>query len=83
MMENKYKLIISQVSPLDIKEEDVKDTLQLKDDLSMDSMAFVNMVVAIENVYGFDFDDEYISYEKLNTVKDVGDYIQTKLDRKG
>lgn len=82
-MENKYKLIISQVSPLDIKEEDVKDTLQLKDDLSMDSMAFVNMVVAIENVYGFDFDDEYISYEKLNTVKDVGDYIQTKLDRKG
>lgn len=82
-MENKYKLIISQVSPLEIKEDDVKDTLQLKDDLSMDSMAFVNMVVAIENVYGFDFDDEYISYEKLKTVKDVGDYIQTKLDRKG
>ena len=82
-MENKYRLIISQVSPLEIKEDDVKDTLQLKDDLSMDSMAFVNMVVAIENVYGFDFDDEYISYEKLNTVKDVGDYIQTKLDRKG
>ena len=82
-MENKYRLIISQVSPLEIKEDDVKDTLQLKDDLSMDSMAFVNMVVAIENVYGFDFDDEYISYEKLKTVKDVGDYIQTKLDRKG
>lgn len=82
-MENKYKLIISQVSPLDIKEEDVKDTLQLKDDLSMDSMAFVNMVVAIENVYGFDFDDEYISYEKLKTVKDVGDYIQFKLENKG
>ena len=82
-MENKYKLIISQVSPLDVKEEDVKDTLQLKDDLSMDSMAFVNMVVAIENVYGFDFDDEYISYEKLKTVKDVGDYIQFKLENKG
>ena len=82
-MENKYKLIISQVSPLDIKEEDVKDTLQLKDDLSMDSMAFVNMVVAIENVYGFDFDDEYISYEKLKTVKDIGNYIQFKLENKG
>lgn len=82
-MENKYKLIISQVSPLDVKEEDVKDTLQLKDDLSMDSMAFVNMVVAIENIYGFDFDDEYISYEKLKTVKDVGDYIQFKLENKG
>lgn len=82
-MENKYKLIISQVSPLDVKEEDVKDTLQLKDDLSMDSMAFVNMVVAIENIYGFDFDDEYISYEKLKTVKDVGDYIQSKLENKG
>lgn len=82
-MENKYKLIISQVSPLEIKEEDVKDTLQLKDDLSMDSMAFVNMVVAIENIYGFDFDDEYISYEKLETVKDVGDYIQFKLENKG
>lgn len=82
-MENKYKLIISQVSPLDVKEEDVKNTLQLKDDLSMDSMAFVNMVVAIENIYGFDFDDEYISYEKLKTVKDVGDYIQFKLENKG
>lgn len=49
----------------------------------MDSMAFVNMVVAIENIYGFDFDDEYISYEKLKTVKDVGDYIQYKLKNKG
>ena len=82
-MENKYKLIIAKISPLDIKEEDIKDTLELKDDLSMDSMAFVNMVVAIENIYGFDFDDEYISYEKLKTVKDVGDYIQSKLESKG
>lgn len=82
-MENKYKLIIAKISPLDIKEEDIKDTLELKDDLSMDSMAFVNMVVAIENIYGFDFDDEYISYEKLKTVKDVGDYIQSKLENKG
>lgn len=82
-MEKKYKLIIAKISPLDIKEEDIKDTLELKDDLSMDSMAFVNMVVAIENIYGFDFDDEYISYEKLKTVKDVGDYIQSKLENKG
>ena len=82
-MENKHKLIIAKISPLDIKEEDIKDTLELKDDLSMDSMAFVNMVVAIENIYGFDFDDEYISYEKLKTVKDVGDYIQSKLENKG
>ena len=82
-MENKYKLIIAKISPLDIKEEDIKDTLELKDDLSMDSMAFVNMVVAVENIYGFDFDDEYISYEKLKTVKDVGDYIQSKLENKG
>lgn len=82
-MEHKYKLIIAKISPLDIKEEDIKDTLKLKDDLSMDSMAFVNMVVAIENIYGFDFDDDYISYEKLKTVKDVGDYIQSKLENKG
>ena len=51
------------------------EDMSLVDDLGFDSLAFINMVVAIENDYGITFNDEYINMEKLKTVKDVKNYL--------
>ena len=55
--------------------EDITEDMSLVDDLGFDSLAFINMVVAIENDYGTTFNDEYINMEKLKTVKDVKNYL--------
>ncbi len=77
-----YRKIISQVSEIKIPEEEISDNMVLSDDLAFDSIAFVNMIVLLENSYGFTFDDEYISIEKLKTVKDVANYIKIKTNNR-
>lgn len=77
-MDNTYKKIISEVSALGIAENGIKDEMTLVDDLAFDSLTFVQMVLMLENAYNIKFDDEYINIEKLKTVKDVADYLNTK-----
>ena len=77
-MNNAYKKIISEVSALGIAEDGIKDEMTLVDDLAFDSLTFVQMVLMLENAYNIKFDDEYINIEKLKTVKDVVDYLNTK-----
>ena len=77
-MNKEYKKIISKLSLLDIEEADVKEEMTLTEDLSLDSLSFVQMVLMLENAYNIKFDDDYISMDKLKTVKDVEDYLKNK-----
>lgn len=77
-MNKEYKKIISKLSLLDIEEADVKEEMTLTEDLSLDSLSFVQMVLMLENAYNIKFDDDYISMDKLKTVKDVEDYLKKK-----
>ena len=77
-MNKEYKKIISKLSLLDIEEADVKEEMTLTEDLSLDSLSFVHMVLMLENAYNIKFDDDYISMDKLKTVKDVEDYLKKK-----
>ena len=77
-MDNRYKAIILRMSKVQLSEDQLKDDMKLVDDLSLDSISFVNMIVNLEATYGFSFDDEYISYDMLKTVKDVADYVSRK-----
>ena len=77
-MDNRYKTIIVKVLKNKITEDALKDEMSLTEDLGMDSIAFVHMIIMLESTYGFSFDDEYVSFEKLKTVKDVADYVSSK-----
>lgn len=77
-MNKEYKKIISKLSLLDIEEADVKEEMTLTEDLSLDSLSFVQMVLMLETAYNIKFDDDYISMDKLKTVKDVEDYLKKK-----
>ena len=64
---------MSNLSPEEIKEE-----MTLADDLSFDSLGFVQMILDIESTFGIKFDEEYVSMDKLVTVKDVITYVEEK-----
>src|SRR3954447_10903776 len=65
-----------------MSEEEVGDDPSLKfDDMDLDSLAFEEIQLALENAYGFT-----ISYEEaqaIRTLRDAIDFTNRKLDEKG
>lgn len=72
----KVKEIVSQ--QLDVDQAEIKDTDSFIDNLKADSLAIVELVLAFEEQFEIDIDDE--DTEKIRTVQDAIDYIT---ERKG
>ena len=72
----KVKEIVSQ--QLDVDQGDIKDDASFIDDLEADSLAIVELVLAFEEQFEIDIDDE--DTEKIKTVQDAINYIT---ERKG
>lgn len=58
------------------------DEITLDSDLknySLDSIAFITLVVALENEFQVEFDDEDLSVNRFQTFQNLVDYIMLKL----
>ena len=64
------------VEQLGVKPEEVVPEASFVDDLGADSLDTVELVMAFEEEFGAEIPDE--DAEKLQTVKDVVDYIESK-----
>ncbi|WP_206692216.1 acyl carrier protein [Francisella tularensis] len=64
------------VEQLGVKEEDLKPEASFIDDLGADSLDTVELVIALEEEFDTEIPDE--DAEKIRTVKDVYDYIESK-----
>ncbi len=74
-VETKVKKIIAEkLSGVDA--EDVVPEASLIDDLGADSLALVELVMSMEEVFDIDIDDD--DAEKLVTVNDAITYIKSK-----
>ena len=69
------KIIIEQ---LGVKEDEVKSEASFVDDLGADSLDTVELVMALEEEFDTEIPDE--DAEKIKTVKDVYDYIDSKVN---
>lgn len=50
---------------------DTRCSYDIHDDLTtyeVNSLLFIKIIVAIEDKYGFEFDDEYLTLERMNTI---------------
>ena len=65
------KIIIEQ---LQVSEDEVTMDTNLMKDLSADSLDAVEIIMAIEDVYGFEIPDE--DAEKFQTVSDLVKYVE-------
>ena len=70
--------IISNASLSNYSPKEIKEEMTLVDNLSIDSLGFVQMILDIESTFGIKFDEEYVSMDKLVTVKDVINYVEEK-----
>jgi acyl carrier protein len=73
-IENKVREIICQ--QLDVDPDMVKMETSFVDDLGADSLAVVELVLALEEAFEIDIPDE--DTEKLRTFKDAVEYISAK-----
>ena len=66
------------VEQLGVKEENLKPEASFIDDLGADSLDTVELVMALEEEFDTEIPDE--NNEKIKTVKDVYDYIDSKVN---
>jgi len=64
---------------LGIKEEDLKEDASFVDDLGADSLDTVELVMALEEEFETEIPDE--KAEKITTVKEAIEYIETNLEK--
>jgi len=76
-VEDKVKQII--VEQLGVDESEVTPTASFIDDLGADSLDTVELVMALEEGFGMEIPDE--DAEKITTVKDAINYIETHLPK--
>jgi len=74
-IEERVRTII--VEQLGVKSEDVVNKADFVDDLGADSLDTVELVMALEEEFGFEITDE--EAEGMRTVGNVVEYIQDKL----
>ena len=72
-VEEKVKRII--VDQLGVDEDEVKPESSFVDDLGADSLDVVELVMALEEEFGLEINDE--DAEKISTVKQAIDYISS------
>ena len=71
MVYEKVKMIISE--QFDIEEDDITMETSFKDDLNADSLDLVELIMALEDEFEVEVDDEDV--EIINTVGDAVNYI--------
>ena len=71
MLERMRPIIAEQ---LDIDESQITEESSFKDDLGADSLAVVELIMALEDEFGIEIPTENL--EAMSTVKDVMDYLK-------
>lgn len=70
------KIVIEQ---LGVKDEDLKNDASFVDDLGADSLDTVELVMALEEEFEAEIPDEQA--EKITTIQEAIDFIQTHADK--
>lgn len=71
MFEKIRKIIASELM---IEENEISLSSNIKDDLGADSLALVDLVMALEDEFGLEIPDE--SLDAVKTVEDVVNYVE-------
>ncbi len=70
------KIVIEQ---LGVKEEDISNESSFVDDLGADSLDTVELVMALEEEFGIEIQDE--EAEKITTIQQAIDFIQAQREK--
>lgn len=74
--------ILSMLGRISIPERNVlqiKRADTLDKDLNLDSLAFIELLIELENTFGFAFDEDYLLMQAYPNVGAVIDYVKQKI----
>ena len=74
-----YKVRELVIDQLGVKEEAVTPGARFLEDLGADSLDTVELVIALEEVFGLEIPDEDV--QKVTTVGEISRYLEQRLDR--
>lgn len=81
MNENTFEIIRNIIAEgLDINESDIHLEMSFSEDLDMDSLDAITFLLAFEEIFKIEIDDEDI--DSACTIKDLVEYIDSKLSSK-
>ncbi|MBK1811292.1 acyl carrier protein [Clostridium sp. YIM B02505] len=69
------KIILSTIGERTNKDISVSDSIS---DLKVDSIVFIKIVVAIEDAFGFEFEDNKLSISVFPTIQSIIDYVESR-----
>ena len=75
MVFDKVKELIAE--QLDVKADDITETSNIQDDLGADSLDIVELIMAFEEEFDIEIPDD--AAEKIKTVKNAVDYIDSQI----
>jgi len=75
ILEKAKKIIAEQFN---VEEDTISLETSFRDDLNADSLDLVELVMALEDEFGLEIDDENV--ENIETLGDAIDYVKNELD---
>lgn len=73
---------LKEILKRELELTDQIDELQLGDSLNsigLSSVSFIKLIVAIENQFDFEFEDEDLNYKVFQTLQDVVNYVEKRI----
>ncbi|MCI9142905.1 MAG: acyl carrier protein [Lachnospiraceae bacterium] len=61
---------------------DIKDDDNLTE-IGIDSMKVIKLVIDLEEQFGFEFEDEKLTYDTLHSINSIAAYVYERLKKKG
>jgi len=58
----------------DILKNEIENLNIEMSELNLDSITFIQMIVAIENKFGIEFEDDYLSLDNISSFNDLVEY---------
>lgn len=71
--------LINQNSSVLLEIQDVTDELDLAESLGMDSMSFIQLIIALESEFGIEFPDDKLLVEYIKKYGNLKECIMSQL----
>jgi acyl carrier protein len=73
-IELKLREIIYSTVELTLPIEEISDEANLEE-YGLNSISYIKVIVAVENAFGIEFDDEELDFSKLSNIKNLTGYV--------
>lgn len=78
-MNTREKLESIICNAAEISYRKIEDNERLLEDIGIDSIRIVKVIFGIEKEFGFEFDEEFLDYEKIYKFSSLHDYVNSKI----